>query len=98
MKAVEILKAARNHVAAPNGWTRGMFTRKRSGAPKGFACCAIGAIDLVEGSEWDERSKAVNALEAAIGKGNSIIGFNDTAKSKKPVVDAFDRAIASLES
>jgi hypothetical protein len=103
---IEILKAARELLAKPGAWTKGALARTESGAECAYfsadaACfCATGALNRAEDSGFiitDEWLAAEAALREACG-GITPPDFNDAQESVEPVLAAFDRAIAKLES
>lgn len=92
MTALEILKAAREKVAA--GWTQKFYFREVAGV----GCfCAMGAVNeaaVVAG--YADHAGALDALKHAIDGVSemSIVHWNDRAgRTKDEVLAAFDRAI-----
>lgn len=82
------------------GWTRGKFSVKRDGKT---CYCALGAISVGGGApcarfplpgEVSDRAWEVMA-ECSDFKFKAMLSrWNDAQKSKRPVLTAFDRAIA----
>ena len=100
---VSVLRDARALVA--KGWTRGTMHRR----PGGRDCyCAVAALRMATYGDLDEPldfsdlgSAAGDAFAAAAGCGSSLYGvlrWNDRQTTKKPVLAAFDKAIADAEA
>ena len=93
----QALKKARTRVR--RGWAHGAGARARNGRvvplDKHAACvCALGAIWL---ADWWNYSACKTALERCLPAGVSIVDFNDAPRrTKRQVIDLFDRAIASV--
>ena len=102
MNTVEILRAARDKIAAPGGWTRlanardARGTRVPSQSPRAVCFCAIGAIgSQVElfGEEFWKAAKKVEEVIQGIGY-HRIPDWNDhPSRTQEEVVEIFDRAI-----
>lgn len=94
MKPSTILKRARKLIE--KGWCRGVAAVTKSGTPvlprSKHACrwCVSGAIQVYDRD--DGFNACINYLSSAVG--SNIICFNDEQTNKKPVLRAFDRAIA----
>jgi len=98
MTVLESLKAARAKIAHPQNWTQGQHARTKYGNPVSensslATCwCIIGALWAVNPEPYEAR--------ILLGKviGQSVIAFNDAKdRTHAEVLNAFDRAIASLE-
>jgi hypothetical protein len=94
---VEILKAARELIAKPERWTRGVIARAgtvplTSAMGEGATCwCAMGAVDKCAGGP-DCSAPALDLLYPII-PGCGIAQFNDSHDHPE-VLALFDRAIA----
>jgi hypothetical protein len=101
---IEILKAARELLAMPGAWTKGHYAKNSSGyqvypfEPEAACFCSYGAMSrfAAEGGTANLHA-AEDAVRAQVPNGD-LIGFNDAQESVEPVLAAFDRAIAKLES
>lgn len=87
MTTKEILRRAKRKIEA--GWCKGYYERQGS-------CCADGAL-ILAARHFDERHKARSALRAVVGRQWSRIEHWNDAKerTKRQVLEAFDKAIAS---
>lgn len=100
MNTIEILKAARELIAKPNGWTQRVMARNDSGAAvaasdsEASCFCAWGAIRAAGGDwEWP----ALKALDGVAGE--RVETFNDApGRTQAEVVAKFDEAIAAEEA
>lgn len=98
---LEVLAEARSLIE--KGWARGAFARYRNGKRCGSmderaACfCVEGAICRAAFGTVYARREAMKAMQAAAGTA-ALHKFNDAQPSKKPVLAAFDRAIAQVDS
>lgn len=103
--AVEILEFSRDLIK--KGWVSSCFAQDSDGeevdpgSPNACSFCALGA--LIRAMHVLKSSSDVSKqAEGALGKSLSpdflnVIHFNDAQHSEEPVVDLFDRAIASLK-
>jgi hypothetical protein len=103
-KAAAILRAARALLAKPDGWTKGAEARTKEGFPvrydsKRSTCfCTVGAIMRITGGNTTYASYlALDALRYVKHSVASLDIWNDAAKSVKPILAGFDKAIAALE-
>lgn len=89
---LRILRRARDLIAA--GWTRGRLQRQYAGQVR---YCAIGALE--EAAAYEGKSKLIGDRigSAMQPDGLYIVTFNDGLRSKKPVLEVFDEAIARME-
>ncbi len=100
---VEKLKAARELLARPNGWTTEAAARDATGravftdSASAVCFCAYGAMWAV-GVPASDITPEELLLEQAID-GEMIAAWNDTTgRTQAEVVAAFDRAIALAEA
>lgn len=100
MDLADILRAAREKIAAPESWGKGM--RRHDRPPE--TCCAAEAIEAcTPGIEYDGkvmrlRLGAYNAIVKAAGldRGSAISAWNDAPeRTHAEVIAAFDSAIAT---
>jgi hypothetical protein len=107
--ARDILVEARALIAAPYGWTKGTFIRKRKVKGQEYVCyCAVGALRVAGGGVPDVAAEYVDnpctgpfiqafkTLESVTGmtSGVSVAYFNDRKGSKKKdILDLYDEAI-----
>jgi hypothetical protein len=109
--ALDILRYARALLAKRGGWTKVFYARTAKSigtdATADNACkfCALGAImrashDLgIDYGELSHKVYAVNALRQALPvRDQGVISFNDAQTTVKPILAAYDRAIAKLEA
>jgi hypothetical protein len=100
MTPVEILKAARELIAKPERWTRGVIARAgtlpltSAMVPQATCWCAMGAIDKCAGGP----SFSAPALDLVypVIPGCGLAEFNDSHDHAE-VVAMLDRAIASAQ-
>jgi hypothetical protein len=106
-KKLEILKAARELIAKPGGWTRKASARYKNGhqtlpsSPAAARFCATGALRRCQGNAlWSELNDAQDALERELPDDcPTVVWFNDDAHRKQEeVIDLYDRAIAAVET
>lgn len=107
MKAVDILKGAREIVSDPAKWTQSTFAKTPNGRrvspdhPEASCFCMGGAIYRACPGSYDaskeppELLKAFNTVRTIVGAG--IARFNDFSTHAEVLV-AFDRAIAKLDA
>lgn len=104
---IAVLSRARELIA--KGWTRGNAAKDEHGeavAPLSEqACtfCAYGAItrstyDLIGKDSDDAEEEILVTLGFKPRMWDDLFTFNDKAKSKKPILTLFDKAIAKLEA
>jgi hypothetical protein len=96
-ESAEIIKALKKtRRLILKGWTRGAYARdaRRRAVPydsKTAVCwCLMGAVDRAAGPVGDVE----DALNQALGA-YSLAGFNDSQKTKGPVLALIDKAIAA---
>jgi len=101
---LEILKAARELISAPERWTRDQFSRNEAGfaidpeSEKACCFCAVGALIKVSDNDIFLRHQAKDFLAEHLPVGYaSIPAFNDS-HTHPEVVALFDAAIASLST
>ena len=106
----QVLRDARNLIAAPERWTQGALARDRCGmpmapdSPHARRWCMVGAIRVVivevDGDLfWDcvDAVDAVDAVSDVIGGGTTA--WNDLpGRSHAEVLAAFDEAITAAEA
>lgn len=93
----DIFIRARNRLAQPGAWTKGVYARTADGRgslgwlPESEVCwCAIGALRAECPGKWDE---ATALLAEEVG---NVHVFNDAQETVQPVLEAYDRVIAKL--
>jgi hypothetical protein len=95
-EVIKALKKTRRLIL--KGWTRGAFARNDRRRPvtydsKTAVCwCLLGAIDRAAGPVGD--ADVEEALQTVLG-GADLASFNDTQKTKWPVLALIDKAIAA---
>lgn len=102
MTPLEILRAARKRIEAPERWTKGAGARFADGTiaspnrvSEAVSFCCIGA--LLDGDQR-ANTEAYVAM-ASVVPGGLLAPFNDApSTSHSDVLAAFDRAIARLEA
>lgn len=98
---LDLLRAARERISAPERWTQGRSARDATGFgvvstdPSAVCWCAFGAV-LACPSDSLSAGAALSALDDE-APGGSASAFNDTATHAE-VLDLFDRTIARLEA
>lgn len=88
------------------GWTnKGYSATTARGTPTYNAdkdakkFCAIGAICRAAQRSMDERNVAISYLYRSLPKGHfEIVTFNDQQKTRRPVIQLFERAIEAVET
>lgn len=106
MKTKDILIAAKELLSKPGAWGKHHYAVDHTGAPvrtlEQTACrfCAVGVIARVNG--WDNGlSEAQIILERHIPSTHvgrrGLTCFNDRQETVEPVLELFDKAIASCE-
>ena len=97
MKPSTILKKARKLIE--RGWCLNASARTKTGkvcnifSKRAVQWCAYGAVSAV--SSKHTHRPAIDMLDKAVARTDcGIIAFNDRQASSKPVLRAFDRAIA----
>ena len=101
-ETAKILKKARALIA--KGWCRGAYAKTKTGRRTSRldkdACrfCSLGAIHRAIGprGKAGQFERATDALLGVIGD-KAIPSWNDSQTNKRPVLRAFDRAIAAAE-
>jgi hypothetical protein len=108
MRAVDILKAAKEKIATPDKWTQGAYAKDANGyavvetSNKAACFCSLGAIYAAnprkEGTpNWDAQL-AARDLASVVGK-QSIVNWNDEeGRTHEEVLAAFDKAIERASS
>lgn len=103
--SIEVLEFSRDLVK--NGWTRGVFAEDRQEQevdpedPNACSFCVLGAFNRAKhvlqptGSAAEQANKALHKSMPTFFM--HLVEFNDAQCSEEPVVDLFDRAIASLK-
>lgn len=102
---LETLRAARELIAKPGGWTQEFFARNASGertnkfGPDAVCFCAYGAIDRAAGHSFSEADRRfMEALFDATGR-DDVADWNDApGRTQAEVVALFDKAIAAEET
>lgn len=98
LKPSTILKKARALIA--KGWCKNHLAVDANGdprpseSPKAVAWCAVGAIYRAGGAANARYSARAFLDNAADG---DVLVLNDTSRTRRPVLRAFDRAIALAE-
>lgn len=109
METIEILRGARELLADPSKWTKGVHARDQQGAivhcidPDAISFCMGGAVDRQCCA--DERYTASPEYQAACGAlldalkvHRNVVDFNDDpATTHQDMLDLFDEAIKKLE-
>lgn len=110
MKAVDLLKQARELIADPAHWTTGTLARDKKGiavlVDNKAACsfCALGAIyrtkfdACLPGTITASAIMAVSDEAFQISGHSNLTSFNDNGATHSEVLEAFDRAIERLEN
>lgn len=97
-RAAQVLRAARELVAKPRGWTKGgSHNRTMINGRMVHSYCASGAVFAAGGTVADvARLDALVPREATRPWAKpTVVGYNDlTSTRKKDVLSLFDRAIA----
>lgn len=103
--AIEVLEFSRDLVK--KGWTRGVWAEDAAEQfvdpedPSACSFCLVGALKRarhVLKPTLQNSYYADIALRSALSNDfYNLIAFNDAQHSEEPVVDLFDRAIASLK-
>lgn len=102
--AVEVLIAARNLIASPAAWTKGVMARREDGrgadvkGPEAVCWCALGAIRRCC-TTGQEEFEANDRLVDELPSGDYCIAeFNDRKSTSHAVMlSIFDAAIAKAE-
>ncbi len=100
MKPVTVLRRARKLIE--KGWCKDWSAEDKKGnyalpySKAAVKWCAYGAISAFQCAVATERD--ARSLLDAVVPGRDIVTFNDGQKSKRPVLAAFDRAIALAEA
>lgn len=105
---VQILKAARAHIARPGGWCRWAAARDKAGRNvpvyDGVRFCAVGAMLRAEfetRATPDEAQDAFECLRMCLppAVGSSVTHYNDRKNRRRvEIVALYDRAIARAEA
>lgn len=98
MNALAVLKKARALIA--KGWTKGVLRERRAHGRVRY--CVTGATAAASGGDCAAEAAADRLLVESLPFGfrRGVVGvqiFNDTRKSKRPVLALFDRAIKRAE-
>lgn len=98
------LKAARELIAKPGGWTKGHYARDASGAlaastDEAATCfCAVGAVLRVNGGNFGVSQPLLEGIAAQVPT-TSLPVWNDAMeRTQAEVVAAYDAAIAAEEA
>lgn len=102
MEPVDILKAARELIELPAGWSQGAYARDWTGRAVGLlqpqACqfCSVGAVARIAGSDRTFSLSTTGAMSALMdAMSGDIPRFNDS-HTHEEVLAAFDKAIDAL--
>lgn len=109
MKPSEVLRAAREKIATPEKWTRGVEAKNACGdgvsafSHSAVGFCIIGALSLITSTYGDEQHDycaATRYLRLGIGEPvHSLSLWNDAPeRTHVDVIDAFTKAIAIAEA
>jgi hypothetical protein len=102
-----IIEGARTRIEL--GWTRGVSAREVGGReidpldPRACRWCASGAVE-VSIANYEEvlppesLNDTLTFLEHFCPEDVDIVAFNDESRSKRRVLDVFDRAMAALKA
>lgn len=93
LKAIEILRAARDVITPPEMWTKGLY------GADGCPHCAAGAVLYVARHENQRaRDKVWDLLEADLGERTLEDWNDDEDRTHSEVLARFDAAIAKAEA
>lgn len=107
---LDLLRAARERISVPEGWTQGHIARTADGGrcmamdPEAAMWCALGAVRRADASMPPPHSdtrlqRATESLRNTIGGDRMISDWNDKlSRTHAEVLDLFDRTIARLEA
>lgn len=102
MTPAEVLRAAREKIATPERWTKGVFARDTLGeavpyrAADAVCFCLRGAILRVD-TDWPDIWEAERLVHVAVGTDDAAGWNDDEDRTHSEVLAAFDKAIALAE-